>query len=158
ILDLVKSIHGEGDAPARVGASFPMHWEFDYYRDSQKLPWLQTAEFNRSEGFDYYVLREGDRHFIADLGLHEIYRSDLRGTSLGVAKRPANIPALERFSWGSFKPVAYVLFAGALFFVMSLLSGNALLRVLGARLDRAETIFLGFVLGSGVLALMMYAL
>ncbi len=56
------------------------------------------------------------------------------------------------------KQVLYILLAAGLTGSASLVVGNALLRAAGARLRRMEAVFLGFVLGSAVLAAVVFGL
>jgi hypothetical protein len=85
IINRIRAVHGDSHAPARMVASFPLHWALEVYRQMYGLRWLAPVEHVKLEkGFDYYVLRMDDSHYIQDLGLRKILVDEVSGTVLAV--------------------------------------------------------------------------
>ncbi|HYL78570.1 MAG TPA: hypothetical protein VEU96_30545 [Bryobacteraceae bacterium] len=83
IIQRIVSMHGAGNQPARIAAGFPLSWSMNLYRQMYRLAWLEPVELKQPEkGYDYYVLRHDDAHFIHELGLRTVYVHQLSGAIL----------------------------------------------------------------------------
>ncbi len=83
IIQRIVFLHGAGNQPARIAAGFPLSWSMNLYRQMYRLVWLEPVALKQPEkGYDYYVLRHDDAHYIQELGLHTVYVHQLSGAIL----------------------------------------------------------------------------
>jgi hypothetical protein len=84
IVQRLRSMHS-GTQPLRVLAKFPLDLPLEFYRDRDRLAWLQWSEQSPPrKGFDAYLFNPEDAHFVRELGLRTVYVAEGIGTMLAV--------------------------------------------------------------------------
>jgi hypothetical protein len=69
----------------RVGGSWQFEPSLNFYREKDRLSWMQPVDRNSiTPGFDYYVIRSEERGAMKSLGLKPVYEGAVSGSILAV--------------------------------------------------------------------------
>ena len=86
ILDRIsQSAENKPPGSARVGGSWQFEPSLNFYREKDRLVWMQPVDRAPiAPGFDYYVIRSEDRAAMKSLGLKPVYEGAVSGSILAV--------------------------------------------------------------------------